>query len=161
MAHSIGSCLMDSTICCSRGVFSSLRGLYLASCRARADLKGVGVQGDESRIERRMFGVLNISLSFWGLREWSIRGLESTGELMGKLSLSDCSELIDWLRNESMTDSMNSGIVFENVGLLLWLPLLLLLLLLLRPLFLWARVAEALSSGRQLWSRGRAGAGAW
>lgn len=56
---------------------------------------------------------------------------------------------------ESMTDSMNSGIVFENVG---WL--LLLLLLLLRLLLLWERVAEALSSGRQLWSRGRAGA-AW
>lgn len=52
---------------------------------------------------------------------------------------------------ESMTDSMNSGIVFENVGLLWWL-------LLLRLLLLWARVAEALSSGRQLWSRGKAGA---
>lgn len=30
---------------------------------------------------------------------WSIRGLESTGEDIGKLSLSECSELIDWLRN--------------------------------------------------------------
>lgn len=54
-------------------------------------------------------------------------------------------------RTESMTDSMNSGIVFENGGLLWWL---------LRLVLLWARVAEALSSGRQLWSRGRAGA-AW
>lgn len=54
---------------------------------------------------------------------------------------------------ESMTDSMNSGIVSENVGLLWWL-------LLLRLLLLWARVAEALSSGRQLWSRGKVGA-AW
>lgn len=49
-----------------------------------------------------------------------------------------------------MTDSMKSGIVFVNVGLLCWLPLALL-----------ARVAEALSSGRQLWSRGSAGAAVW
>lgn len=49
MAHSIGSCLMDSTI-----------EPYLASWRARVDLKGVGVQGDDSMIERRMFGVLNL-----------------------------------------------------------------------------------------------------
>ncbi len=99
----------------------------MASCRATADLKGVGVQGEDSMMERRMFGVLNlrdkdrrvfvknnqpqnlhnknirdrtthISFSFWGLTVWSIRGLESTGELMGKLS-SECSELIDWLRN--------------------------------------------------------------
>lgn len=54
---------------------------------------------------------------------------------------------------------MNSGIVFENDGLLLLLSLSLLLLLLLL-LLLWARVAEALPSGRQLWSSGRAGA-AW
>lgn len=40
-----------------------------------------------------------MSFSFWGLTVWSIRGLESTGELIGKLSLSECSELIDWLRN--------------------------------------------------------------
>lgn len=52
--------------------------------------------------------------------------------------------------------SMNPGIVFENAGLLWWL-----LLLLLRLLLLWARVAEALPSGRQLWSRGRAGAAWW
>lgn len=59
---------------------------------------------------------------------------------------------------ESMTDSMNSGIVFEKAGLLWWL--LWWLLLLPRLLALWARVAEALSSGRQLCSRGKAGA-AW
>lgn len=41
----------------------------------------------------------HISFSFWGLTVWSIRGLESTGELIGKLSLSECSGLIDWLRN--------------------------------------------------------------
>lgn len=39
---------------------SSLRGPYLASCMARADLKGVGVRGDDSRMERQMFGVLNL-----------------------------------------------------------------------------------------------------
>lgn len=39
---------------------SNFRGPYLASCRARADLKGVGVQGDDSMIERRMSGVLNL-----------------------------------------------------------------------------------------------------
>lgn len=38
----------------------NLRGPYLASCRAEADLKGVGVQGDDSMMERRMFGVLNL-----------------------------------------------------------------------------------------------------
>lgn len=38
----------------------SLRGPYLDSCRARVDLKGVGVQGEDSRIDRRMFGVLNL-----------------------------------------------------------------------------------------------------
>jgi len=37
-----------------------LTGPYLASCMARADLKGVGVQGEDSRMERRMFGVLNL-----------------------------------------------------------------------------------------------------
>lgn len=40
-----------------------------------------------------------ISFSFRGLIVWSIGGLESTGELIGKLSLSECSGLIDWLRN--------------------------------------------------------------
>lgn len=35
---------------------SNLRGPYLASC----DLKGVGVQGDDSRMERQMFGVLKL-----------------------------------------------------------------------------------------------------
>lgn len=80
MAHSIGSCLMDSTICCpnrppvsprpgksetgrlfvSVALTGNLRGPYLASCRAEADLKGVGVQGDDSMMERRMFGVLNL-----------------------------------------------------------------------------------------------------
>lgn len=95
MAHSIGSCLIELTICCSKGTFSSLRGPYLASCRARADRKGVGVRGDDSMMERQMVGVLNISFSFCGL----IRGLESTGEFIGKLSLSECSGLIDWLRN--------------------------------------------------------------
>lgn len=30
---------------------------------------------------------------------WSIRGLESTGEANDKLSLSERSELIDWLKN--------------------------------------------------------------
>lgn len=39
----------------------NLRGPYLASCRAEADLKGVGVQGDDSMMERRMFGVLNLA----------------------------------------------------------------------------------------------------
>lgn len=47
-----------------------------------------------------------------------------------------------------MTDSMNSGMWLGKAG---WL----------RPWALWERVAEALSSGRQLWSRGRAGAAAW
>lgn len=121
MAHSVGSCLMESTICCT----GNLRGPYLASCRAEADLKGVGVQGDDSMMERRMFGVLNltgekqgfrkaarstnawwrtvvggahISLSFGDLRAWLLRGLDSTGEVIGKLS-SECSELIDWFRN--------------------------------------------------------------
>lgn len=81
MAHSIGSCLMDSTICCTNRppvspspgksktarlfvsllLTGNLRGPYLASCRAEADLKGVGVQGDDSMMERRMFGVLNLS----------------------------------------------------------------------------------------------------
>lgn len=91
MTHSIGSCLMDSAICCwANGRFcerakelgrrssrklkdilsgvrgwggegvcfltSNLRGPYLASC----DLKGVGVQGDDSRMERQMFGVLKL-----------------------------------------------------------------------------------------------------
>lgn len=28
---------------------------------AKADLKGVGVRGDDSRMERRMFGVLNLT----------------------------------------------------------------------------------------------------
>lgn len=80
MAHSIGSCLMDSTICCTERhpvspspgksetvrlfvslvLTGNLRGPYLASCRAEADLKGVGVQGDDSMMERRMFGVLNL-----------------------------------------------------------------------------------------------------
>lgn len=40
-----------------------------------------------------------ISFSFWGLMVWSIRGLVSTGSLIVRLSLSECSELIDWLRN--------------------------------------------------------------
>lgn len=35
---------------------SNLRAPYLASC----DLKGVGVQGDDSRMERQMFGVLKL-----------------------------------------------------------------------------------------------------
>lgn len=39
---------------------SNFSGPYLASCRARPDLKGVGVQGDDSMIERQMFGVLNL-----------------------------------------------------------------------------------------------------
>lgn len=96
MAHSMGSCLMESIIRCSEGEFwgkrpilqvshkgttasttecnipnvsleiflkfltSSLTGPYLASCMASADLKGVGVQGEDSRMERRMFGVLNL-----------------------------------------------------------------------------------------------------
>lgn len=47
-------------ICLSFFLTSNLRGPYLASCRARADLKGVGVQGDDSMIERRMFGVLKL-----------------------------------------------------------------------------------------------------
>lgn len=38
----------------------NLRGPYLASCRVEADLKGVGVQGDDSMMERRMFGVRNL-----------------------------------------------------------------------------------------------------
>ncbi|KAG7263757.1 hypothetical protein CRUP_027994, partial [Coryphaenoides rupestris] len=38
----------------------SLRGPYLESCRARFDLKGVGVRGIDSKIVRRMFGVLNL-----------------------------------------------------------------------------------------------------
>lgn len=99
----------------------NLRGPYLASCRAEADLKGVGVQGDDSMMERRMFGVLNLKKkprlvkrtsaqadhirdggahmsSFWERRAWPARGLDSTGEAIGKLS-SECSELIDWLRN--------------------------------------------------------------
>lgn len=41
----------------------------------------------------------HISFSFWGLTVWPIRGLLSTGEPIRKLSLSECSELIDWLRN--------------------------------------------------------------
>lgn len=105
----------------------NLRGPYLASCRAEADLKGVGVQGDDSMMERWRFGVLNLAeeektsrkscprhkrfavglhrgdgaahmSSFWDLRAWPLRGLDSTGEAIGKLS-SECSELIDWLRN--------------------------------------------------------------
>lgn len=39
----------------------NFRGPYLASCRAEGDLKGVGVQGDDSMMERRMFGVLNLA----------------------------------------------------------------------------------------------------
>lgn len=39
----------------------NLRGPYLASCRAEADLKGVGVQGEDSMMERQMFGVLNLT----------------------------------------------------------------------------------------------------
>lgn len=99
----------------------------MASCRAEADLKGVGVQGDDSTMERQMFGVLNLtgekqgfrkaarstnvwrwllsrtggahnSLCFGDLRVWPLRGLDSTGEVIGKLS-SECSELIDWFRN--------------------------------------------------------------
>lgn len=38
----------------------NLRDPYLASCRAEADLKGVGVQGDDSMMERWMLGVLNL-----------------------------------------------------------------------------------------------------
>lgn len=45
----------------------NLRGPYLASCRAEADLKGVGVQGDASMMERRMFGVLNLAEEKWRL----------------------------------------------------------------------------------------------
>lgn len=47
-------------VCMLVSLTSSLWGPYLASCRARADLKGVGVQGDDSRIERRTSGVLNL-----------------------------------------------------------------------------------------------------
>lgn len=80
MAHSMGSCLMDSSICCPRDppvspspgqsqrvgllvsvvLTGNLRAPYLASCRAEADLKGVGVWGDDSMMERRMIGVRNL-----------------------------------------------------------------------------------------------------
>lgn len=39
----------------------NLRGPYLASCRAEADLKDAGLQGDDSMMERWMFGVLNLA----------------------------------------------------------------------------------------------------
>lgn len=42
-------------------ITGNLRGPYLTSCRAEADLKGVGVQGDDSMMDRRMFGVLNLA----------------------------------------------------------------------------------------------------
>lgn len=85
---------------------------------ASVDLNGAGVSGDDSSIDRRMFGVLNMSLSFWSLTLWSMLGLVSTGETIDTLSLSECSGLIDWVRKESITDSMNSGIVLEKAGLL-------------------------------------------
>lgn len=45
----------DGDGCCS--FLTSNLSPYLVSC----DLKGVGVQGDESRMERQMFGVLKLS----------------------------------------------------------------------------------------------------
>lgn len=44
----------------------------------------------------------HISFSFWDLRARQVRGLDSTGEVIGKLS-SECSELIGWLRNWNET----------------------------------------------------------
>lgn len=48
----------------------------MASCRAEADLKGVGVQGDDSMMERRMVGVLNLAEEESGLvkqhKRWAL-----------------------------------------------------------------------------------------
>ena len=47
-----------------------------------------------------------MSFSFWSLSAWwwwcrgvAMEGLMSTGGLIGRLSLSECSGLMDWLRN--------------------------------------------------------------
>lgn len=68
----------------------NFRGPYLASCRAEGDLKGVGVQGDDSMMERRMFGVLNLAEENWRLVKLSTNASQwirwGTGPLTCHLS---------------------------------------------------------------------------
>jgi hypothetical protein len=54
-------CVCVCGVCVCVFLTSSFRGPYFpASCMVRVDLKGVGVRGLDSKIERRMFGVLNL-----------------------------------------------------------------------------------------------------